>query len=171
VAPKSDLAVLLACFFLTVFFDMVIAVSAGIVLAALLFMRRMAEISTARLVDPGEHPHLNNLPTDVLFYEIAGPLFFGAAEKAANTLGRVPVDARAAILHLGLVPVMDITGLVALETAIDRLNARGLHVILADIKPQPGRVIAKSDLREEPGRLNFCKTLDEALRLAQGTPA
>ena len=90
VAPKSDVLVLLTCFVLTVFFDMVVAVSVGVVLAALLFMRRMAELTESRL-----HPRRvaggridEPSPRASLLYEINGPLFFGAAQKAMRALGR-----------------------------------------------------------------------------------
>jgi SulP family sulfate permease len=165
VAPKSDILVLLACFALTVIFDMVIAVGTGIVLAALLFMSRMAEISTTRLVERGSTARTAHLPADVLFYEIAGPLFFGAAEKAVSMLSRVPVDARAAILHVGAVPVIDVTGLVALETAIARLTKNGLFVVVAGIQAQPATLFAKSGLVGVPGRLALCATLEDAIAL------
>jgi sulfate permease, SulP family len=170
VAPKSDIVVLLGCFGLTVIFDMVIAVGTGIVLAALLFMSRMAEISSTRLVGRNETHRLQNLPEDVLFYEIAGPLFFGAAEKAVSMLSRVPVAARAAILHVGAVPVMDVTGLVALETAIQRLNKKGMLVVVAGVQPQPRKLFAKSGLVAVPGRLALCETLDDAVALVGPQP-
>jgi sulfate permease, SulP family len=165
VAPTSDIVVLLACFALTVIFDMVIAVTAGIVLAALLFMRRMAEVSTTRLIARGETKSPADLPDDVLFYEIAGPLFFGAAEKAVSMLNRVPVAARAAILHVGAVPIMDVTGLVALETAIQRLNKKGIFVVVAGVQPQPAKLFERSGLVGDPERLALCRDLDEALAL------
>src|SRR5947209_20484068 len=80
VAPRSDAFVLLTCFGLTVLFDMVLAVSVGVVLAAMLFMRRMAELSETKL-DVGTMAKLE-LPAGVKLYEIAGPLFFGAAQRA-----------------------------------------------------------------------------------------
>src|SRR5437868_14606847 len=84
VAPKSDVAVLLTCYFLTVVFDMVVAVTAGMVLAAFLFMRRMAEVATVPLA-AGENPHLKlKLPRGTVLYEVNGPLFFGAAEMAMD---------------------------------------------------------------------------------------
>jgi SulP family sulfate permease len=165
VAPISDIVVLLACFVLTVVFDMVIAVTGGVLLAALLFMRRMAEISSTRLIGRGETKFPSRLPEDVLFYEIAGPLFFGAAEKAASMLNRVPVAARAAILHVGAVPIMDVTGLVALETAIERLNQKGIFVVVAGVQAQPAQLFERSGLVRGARSLALCKTLDEALDL------
>jgi SulP family sulfate permease len=83
VSPKSDVLVLVSCYALTVLFDMVIAVSVGVVLAAILFMRRMAELTEARawLGDGEEQPQVD-LPSGVMLYEINGPLFFGAAQSA-----------------------------------------------------------------------------------------
>ena len=108
VAPKSDVAVLLTCYFLTVVFDMVIAVSVGIVLAALLFMRRMAEVAQVRIIGEGHAEAPPDLPPGVLIYDISGPLFFGAAQKAIGALGLFE-KARTVILELDQVPAMDAT--------------------------------------------------------------
>ena len=105
------------------------------------------------------------IPSDVLYYEIAGPLFFGAAEKAVSMLNRVPVAARTAILNIGAVPIVDVTGLVALESAISRLNAKGLFVVVAGVQPQPRQVIKRSGIVAAPGKLAICATLDEAVTL------
>jgi SulP family sulfate permease len=169
VAPKSDLLVLLTCFSLTVVFDMVVAVSVGIVLAALLFMRRMAELSSVRLAE-GYHPHLKdpNLK-DVVVYEIGGPLFFGAAEKAISVIERVRGKARAVILVMNGVPVMDVTGLVALESAIRKLQAHHTFVVLAGVQEQPREVLEKAGVRAQPGKLAICKDDEEAVRIVRQT--
>jgi sulfate permease, SulP family len=167
VAPRSDVAVLLACFGLTVLMDMVIAVAAGVILAALLFMQRMAALSSTKLVE-GHHPQmLAPLPDGVVLYEVAGPLFFGAAEKAAGALSLVSDRVSVVILDLAGVPAIDATGMVALESAITRLQATGAMVVLADCKPQPTNVIRKAGIRDEPGKLALCKTLGEAEMLAR----
>src|SRR5919106_1137348 len=98
VAPRSDVLVLVTCFGLTVVFDMVVSVTVGVMLAALLFMRRMAEVSGVRLVD--QHPLLSGLPKSVLVYEVAGPLFFGAAQKAMSALHRTPTGIKVVLLDL-----------------------------------------------------------------------
>ncbi len=88
VAPKSDVLVLLTCFLLTVLFDMVVAVSVGFVLAALLFMRRMSELTESRLtLDASQEGGSTKVPKGALLYEINGPLFFGAAQKAHARAG------------------------------------------------------------------------------------
>ncbi len=163
VAPKGDVAVLLTCFFLTVVFDMTIAVSAGVVLAALLFMRRMSEMFHAGLDEQHHAQTLEPVLEGVVVYEIRGPLFFGAAEKAVTALTRVRSKTRAVILEMDDVPVMDVTGLVALESAVQRLQAAGIFVAIAGVQPQPLSVLAKSALRPDPARLAICKSDEEAL--------
>ncbi len=167
VAPKSDVAVLLICFGLTVLMDMVIAVGAGVILAALLFMQRMAALSSTKLVE-GHHPRmLAPLPDGVVLYEVAGPLFFGAAEKAAASLATIGERVSVVILDLAGVPVIDATGLVALESAILKLQKAGVMVVLADCRPQPVEVMRKAGLKEQPHQLALCKTLNEAEMLVR----
>jgi len=167
VAAKSDVLVLLACFSLTVVFDMVIAVSVGIVLAALIFMRRMAEIATVR-IDEDYHPHLKDPKlAGVVVYEIGGPLFFGAAEKAISTIERVRGKARAVILVMDSVPVIDVTGLVALESALEKLAKHRTFVVLAGVRPDVRRALQKGGIAEEPGRLAFCADGEEATALVR----
>ena len=166
VAPRSDVVVLLTCFSLTVIFDMVVSVTVGVVLAALLFMRRMAEVSGVRLVD--QHPiAAAGLPRGVLVYEIAGPLFFGAAQKAMSALHRAVAGVSVVVLDLAAVPAMDATGLVSLESAVERLNALHVYVILAGVQKQPARVLARAGLRNERGKLEVCPSLENAYELAR----
>jgi sulfate permease, SulP family len=169
VAPRSDALVLVTCFALTVLFDMVLAVSVGVVLAAMLFMRRMAALSETRL-DVGTMARLE-LPPGVKLYEIAGPLFFGAAQRAMSVLDEIGGtkdnwESQAVILFLGQVPAIDATGLVALETTIDKLKRGGHKVILAGLKPQVAEVIERAHIIREPGRLAIAPDLDAALSLA-----
>ncbi|HWN44427.1 MAG TPA: C4-dicarboxylic acid transporter DauA [Thermoanaerobaculia bacterium] len=164
VAPKSDVAVLLLCFGLTVIFDMVVSVTVGVVLAALLFMRRMAEVSNVRLVD--QHPLVKGLPKDVLVYEVAGPLFFGAAQKAMSALQRVPTGISAVLLDLSSVPAMDATGLVALEGTVERLQKMGIYVILGGVQVQPMRVLAKSGIHKRRDRIAVYGSMERAVAAA-----
>jgi SulP family sulfate permease len=166
VAPKSDVAVLLTCYALTVVFDMVIAVTAGMVLAAFLFMRRMAEVASVQLVEE-EHPHLKvKLPRDTVLYEVNGPLFFGAAETAMDAFKAIGARIRVLILNLAAVPAIDMTGLMALESALLRLRQQGALTLITGLRPQPEAVLRKADVQEEPGRLQFCATIEEAARVA-----
>ena len=170
-APKSDVTVLWVCLLLTVVFDMVIAVSVGIVLAALLFMRRMAEVSEVRLLgDTHAHP-AGPLPRGLVLYEVAGPLFFGAAQRAISTLERAGQEARALVLDLEGVPVLDATALVNLESSIERLLARGTFVAIGGVQKQPLRVLLQGGLRNRPGQLVIRRSLDKAIADAKAALA
>ncbi len=171
IAPKSDVFVLLLCYVLTVVFDMVVAVSVGVVLAALLFMRRTAELTHSRILEAKRGESEHDLAPGVVLYEIAGPLFFGAAQNAMGALGSVGADARVIVLALGGVPSIDATGFVALESAIMRL--RGLHkaVVLAGPLPQPRKVFDKANLPRHHEHVHFAPTLSEGLALARALAA
>jgi SulP family sulfate permease len=169
VAPKSDVTVLWTCYALTVLFDMVIAVSVGVVLAAILFMRRMAELTEVRSVlgDTTERGEVQ-LPKGVRMYEISGPLFFGAAQKAMASLHAARSDDfDVMILHLGKVPVIDGTGLVALDNAIGTLMRHRHGVVLAGPLPEPRSVFDKALLQAKHPGLRVAKTLDLAIPLAE----
>jgi SulP family sulfate permease len=165
VAPRSDVVVLLTCFSLTVIFDMVIAVSVGVVLAALLFMRRMSELTELKL--DAETARELDLPEGVRLYRIAGPLFFGAAQRAMEAL-EVTGAQRPLSVILGLedVPVVDATGLVALETTIDKLQRAGHKVILAGARAPVAQMFEKAGIKMEPGKLRFAPDVDAALSMA-----
>lgn len=174
-APREDVVVLVVCLTLTVLFDMVVAVTAGIVLAALLFMERMASVSRAALVNPNEVELDRPLPPGVVVYEIAGPLFFGAANKAMATLRTLDKQGvQAVVLDLRSVPILDATGIVALESAVARLRHAGIVVVLAGVPPQPLRALARAGWRNVPGSLaigtSFRKALDVACAYAEASP-
>jgi SulP family sulfate permease len=172
VAPRGDVLVLLACFSLTVVFDMVVSVTAGIVLAALLFIKRMSEVSGVTLVSSG-HPDLAEpLPRGILLYEIAGPLFFGAAHKAMSTLRAVERrDVRVVVLDMEHVPAMDATGIVALEALVKDLNASSIKVILVGIQGQPLRALARAGWRNRKGRLRIFGDFQHGIEVARRTMA
>jgi SulP family sulfate permease len=171
-APRSDVAVLLACFGLTVVFDMVIAVTTGIVLSSLLFMRRMAEVSGTTLMGD-DHPELDEpLPRGVVLYEIAGPLFFGAAQKALSTISREERrGVKIVVLDMRSVPALDATGLVGLDSLIKRLNTAGTKVILAGVPAQPMRTLARARWKNRRGRLRIFRSFDRAIALARLQPS
>jgi SulP family sulfate permease len=163
VAPRSDVAVLLICFGLTVLFDMVVAVTVGVVLASLLFMRLMAEVSEVRLIEAHPLTLDKPLPKGVLIYEVAGPLFFGAAHQAMAALKMVDAGVRVVILDLRSVPAMDATALVGLESAFERLHRDQVFVILAGVQAQPLRVMARAGWRDRHGRLAIYRTFERAV--------
>jgi SulP family sulfate permease len=167
VAPRSDVAVLVTCLVLTVAFDMVVAIVVGVVLAALLFMKRMAELTSTRIVDDANRPdESRSLPPGVVVYEIAGPLFFGAAQRAVGAIQTVGIEARVVVLALGHVPVIDATGLVALETALGRLRSARKRVVIAGPLPEPREVFERAQLEVAHDHVFLADTLDEAVELA-----
>ena len=169
IAPRSDVLVLVACFLLTVVFDMVVAVSVGFVLAAVLFMRRMSEITESKLtVDQSRDEGGLVLPPGTSFYEVNGPLFFGAAQRAMDSLHASESDAfRTIVIHLGKVPVIDATGFAALENAVDALVRRKKIVILAGPFPQPRKIFDRAKLdAAHPGMVFVAPTLERAVELA-----
>ena len=163
-APRSDVMVLLTCFGLTVVFDMVIAVSVGVVLAALLFMRRMAMLTQVSL--DTELNEKFEMPAGIRRYEVAGPMFFGAAKSAMETLAAVGDDTKVIIMSMRNVPVMDATGLVALESSLDRLNHAHKKVILCGVQPQVAELFARAGIKRIPGRLAFAPDLETAVSMA-----
>jgi SulP family sulfate permease len=166
-APRSDVAVLLLCFSLTVVFDMVVSVTVGILLSAILFMRRMAEVSGVRFVGSTRRDLREPLPPGVVLYEINGPLFFGAAQKAMSALETVEHDVKVVILDMAAVPAIDATGLVALESAIARLNEDGVKVILAGVGGQTLRALARAGWRNRKGRLRIFASFERAVERAR----
>ena len=171
IAPRSDVFVLVTCFLLTVFFDMVVAVSAGFMMAAVLFMKRMSEITESTLtVDntKDEKPNGLDLPDKTSFYEVNGPLFFGAAQRAMEALHASEADAfRTLIIHLGKVPVIDATGFAALENAVASLVRRKKIVILAGPLPQPRSIFDRAKLDTKHAKMvHVVASLDAAIRLA-----
>jgi sulfate permease, SulP family len=167
VAPRSDVAVLVTCYLLTVCFDMVVAVSVGVVLAALLFMRRTAELTSSRILDGSVAQSEHDLPPGVVLFEIAGPLFFGAAQNAMGALDAVGASTRVVVLALGNVPSIDATGLVALESALKRLQGTKTQVVLSGPLPQPRQVFERADLPGHYAHVRFAPSLAAGLALAR----
>jgi SulP family sulfate permease len=170
VAPRSDVFVLVTCFALTVVFDMVVAVSIGFVLAAVLFMKRMSDVTESKLMaDNTEEHRLGDLPRETSFYEVNGPLFFGAAQRAMDALRASENDSfRTMIVHLGKVPVIDATGFAALENAIDALVRRKKVVILAGPLPSPRSIFDRAHLEaNHGGNVRVVADLASAIDLAR----
>ncbi len=171
IAPRSDLLVLFVCFGLTVLFDMTISVTAGLILAAMLFIRQMAELTGAELVENQYHTRNNTpLPDHVLIYDINGPLFFGAAEKAMKTLQIVHSDVRVLIVDMQDVSLMDVTGMMALESLINDLNKNNVLVIISGLQPRLILRLRKAGIRKVVGKIHFSQDLNEAIQMSSGVP-
>lgn len=157
VAPRADVAVLLTCFGLTIFVDMVAAVGVGMVLAAFIFMHQMAELSGARERTRDESMPFE-LPEWAVFYEFNGPLFFGAAEQAFVALDRAAREhkgLRVIIVDFSRVPALDMSGIHALESALDRLQDKNVGVVLSGMHPAVYRPLRKAGFEDTPGKLAF----------------
>lgn len=147
VAPRGDVFVLVACFALTILFDMVVAVTFGVVLSALIFMRRMADVTSGGVASSGDDDSEEAGTEGVLVYRVSGPLFFGAAQKAMASLQHIDdVPARGVVLRMEDVPSIDATGLVALESALHELTERGVVVALSGLGAVPLRLVTDAGL-------------------------
>ncbi len=164
IAPRSDVMVMLTCFTLTVVFDMVIAVTFGVLLAALMFMRRMAVMTHTTLKSPSDIRF--EVPPGVRLYEIAGPLFFGAAKTAMEALHRTGTSDKVVILSMTHVPTIDATGLVALESALDRLHRSNVKVIFAGLTPEVTEILDRADIKRAPGKLAYAPDVETAISMA-----
>ncbi|HAI49213.1 MAG TPA: C4-dicarboxylic acid transporter DauA, partial [Enterobacteriaceae bacterium] len=154
-APKDDILVMLLCMSLTVLFDMVIAISVGIVLASLLFMRRVARMT--RLA-----PLNVTVPDDVLAVRVTGPLFFAAAEGVFGPLMQQAEGKRIIVMQWDAVPVLDAGGLDALQRFIARLPD-GCELRICHLEFQPLRTLARAQVTPIPGRLAFFHDREAAL--------
>jgi SulP family sulfate permease len=171
-APGADRALLLMTFMLTVFVDLIVAVNVGVVIAALLFMRRMSEtvqVEQQIPLDMTDWPAEIELPADALVYRIDGPFFFGAAEKLERTLERVQLGISTIVLRFGRVPFIDGTGLQTLTELIERYQRRQVRVIFCGVHPALEQALARAGVLELVGTANICQNLpDVASRLSSG---
>lgn len=170
-APRSDVLVLMTCLLLTVLFDMVIAIFAGILLASLLFMRDLAAMT--RFTDiSNQHKHVPDaLPSGWHVFKISGPLFFAAAERVLEELWDVCQETRGIVLYMDAVPLLDAGGLHALEHFVERCREQRVEVIVADLQFQPLRAASRAGLKPIPGLLTFAPTLAAALTLLSAAVA
>lgn len=171
--PLSDAVVFAATLALTVLFDLMVAVEIGMALAAILFIRRMADTTEVSLVTAHDEletqeqvAHGKVIPPGVVVYRIFGPFFFGAAEKLETALQRLEKLPRVLILRMQLVPAMDTTALNALENIVERVHAANGVVILSGPHRQPLQMMARAGFMEKIGRHNIRAHFDDALARA-----
>jgi sulfate permease, SulP family len=170
-APKPDVAVLLLTFLLTVFVDLVVAVNVGVIVAALLFMRRMADAVNVEQQSPELAPEpgtpAKSATNGVLVYSIEGPFFFGAAEKLERTLAHIQRRTSILVLRMGNVPFVDATGMSAIEEIIEEFRRHGAAVLLAELRPNVRYKLERSGIIEQLGAANVLGSLEEALTRAR----
>lgn len=172
-APKSDIIVLFVTLIFTVVFDLVVAIGVGLVLASLLFMKRMADVTEAHNwidvtddedTDP-DNISLKKIPDNTRVYEINGPMFFAASDK----FGYVLDDKKFHILIIRMrnVPAIDSTGVEELKNIVKRCEKRDIKVIFSHVNEQPMRAMTKAGFTERVGKDNFCDHIDTALLRAE----
>ena len=170
-APKSDIIVLISTFVLTVIFDLVVAIEIGMVLACLLFIKRMSEETHAEswtYVDDDTQDvdeQLRRLPLQIRVYEITGPLFFGAADAIENIV--VKDFTTCLVLRMRSVPAIDSTAMNALQDLISVCESKGITVVFSHVNEQPMKVMQKSGFAELVGEENFCPNISAALKRAE----
>ena len=175
--PKSDILVLLSTFLLTVLIDLTVAIQVGVVLAALLFMRRMADVTqvgyiTRLLEDEEEVDDANRIagkdvPAGVEVFEVNGPFFFGAADKFKDAINQVEKKPRVLILRLRSVLTLDATGLIALEEVFARTAREGTILVLSGVHAQPLTTMQRSGFLDRVGEKNIFDNIDHALERAR----
>lgn len=172
-APKSDIIVLVATFFLTVFFDLVVAIEIGVVLAALLFMKRMAETADIKAwkytdspdITPGEAEKLREITHSISVFEICGPMFFAAADQllGINSDHRT----KAVVIRMRSVPAIDASAMKCLHELAERAKKKNIHLIFSHVNEQPMKVMKKDGFYELIGKKNFHENIVSALDYAE----
>lgn len=169
-SPKSDILVLVATFFLTVVFDLVVAIEAGLLLACILFMKRMGDVTEVegwKYVEEEEDPErlsLRQVPPHTKVYEINGPMFFAMADKILK-ISIVDTD-KCLILRMRSVNAIDATAMQSLEELYEQCRAKDITLILSHVNTQPMRIMAKAGFLDKVGSKNVCKHIDDAIKRA-----
>lgn len=161
-APAGDVAVLVTCFGLTVIFDMVLAVAVGIGLAGMLFIRRMALLTETKLVNTASNEKSEAFPGSTAVYDINGPLFFGAAERALTSLNQVDSRIRTLVIDMSDVPSIDATAIVALQSMIAEMQRKGIALVLVGLPPRIIVKLRRAGIRKAAGSLTYCTNLAHA---------
>lgn len=171
--PKSDVSVLLITFFLTVFMDLTIAIEVGLILAVVLFMRRIMETSSVSVIDAELKPdefsdtdeHLN-IPEGVAVYEVNGPFFFGVANKFEEQMEILGVKPKIRIIRMRKVPFIDSTGIRNLKNLCKSAKREGIITVLSGVNPAVRAVLERSELSDMLGKENICPSIYKALERA-----
>ena len=169
-APKSDIIVLVLTFILTVVFDLVVAIEIGMMIACLLFMKRMSEETEVRgwtYYDDETDPdaiELREVPQEIRVYEISGPMFFGAADRIAEIT--LKDFTKCLVIRMRGVPAVDATAMHSLEQLYEDCKKHNVQLIFSHVNEQPYKTMEKDGFVEMVGKENFCKHIDDALERA-----
>ena len=170
-APKSDIIVLVLTFILTVVFDLVVAIEWGMIVACILFIKRMSEETQVSgwTYQSDEEEFVDDLrpvEKEIRVFEITGPLFFGVSDMLANDID-VKHFTKVLVIRMRSVPAIDVTALRALKDLVARAKAKGVTVVFSHVNEQPRRMMEKADFINEVGRDNFAPNIDAALDRAE----
>lgn len=165
-APKSDILVLITTFVLTIVFDLVVAIEVGFVLAALLFLRRMADVTNIKQWEDVESDteKFCEVPPHTLVYEVEGPMFFAAADKFLQV--SIDKDSKVVILRMRSVPAMDVSALRKLKEVFEECKHHHITLLISHVCEQPYKMMEKAGFVEEVGKSNFCENISSALERA-----
>ncbi len=169
-APKSDIIVLVITFALTVIFDLVVAIEVGMIIACVLFMKRMseeAEIKGWKYFDDEDDPdaiELRTVPQSVRVYEISGPMFFGAADRIAEIT--LKDFTKCLVIRMRGVPALDATAIHSLNILYDNCRKHNVQLVFSHVNSQPYHSLEKAGFIDKIGRENFCEHIDEAIQRA-----
>lgn len=172
-APKSDIIVLVVTFFLTVFFDLVVAIEIGVVLAALLFMKRMADTADIKAwkytdspdITPGEAEKLRDIPHSISVFEICGPMFFAAADQILNINSNH--HTKVVVIRMRSVPAIDASAMRSLHELVSRAKKKNITLLFSHVNEQPMHVMEKDGFIELLGKEHFHKNIVDALDYAE----
>lgn len=170
-APKSDILVLVVTFVLTVLFDLVVAIEIGMILACLLFIKRMSEETKAEswvYTDDDTvavNENLRKLPAEIRVYEVSGPLFFGASDAIEYIV--VEESAKCLVLRMRAVPALDSTAMNALTALTKTCESKGVTIVFSHVNEQPMKVMKKAGFVALAGEENFCPNITAALERAE----
>lgn len=170
-APKSDIIVLVTTFVLTVVFDLVVAIEVGILMAAILFMKRMSDVTEVegwKYLDEDDDAYslsLREVPKNTMVYEVSGPMFFGAADKIL----KITLDEKinCLVLRMRSVSALDATAMHNFEQLYTDCEKKNIQLVFSHVNEQPMSVMRKSGFADKVGNENFCSHIDDALKRAQ----
>ncbi len=176
--PKSDVAVLLITFFLTIIFDLTIAIEVGLIIACLLFMRRMSETTDVKVImneiDPNDDTDITSgnlehltIPDGVEVYEINGPYFFGAGNRFEEIMASFGDRPKVRVIRMRKVPFVDSTGIHNLTNLCAMSRKEGIQIVLSGVNPKVQQVLEKSGFNELIGAENICSHINIALERAE----
>lgn len=165
IAPRDDVIVLILCFLLTVLFDMTVAVAVGMGLAAMLFIRRSITLTSTTRMEK-KHELYGELSDNIAIYDINGPLFFGSAQKALQSISIVTPDLRVIILDMAEVNMLDMSAIVAMTSIKESLAKQQIGLVINKLQPRMVLQLRRAGIRYKPRKIQFSRTLGDALVIA-----